>query len=650
MSFTNNLDTDCHQRIRANTTKWSNNIGDYSMIAAIGKGSFGQVFKAVHKSADNNNNNNNHRTNWSSEDCHQRQQQQYCAIKSIDKKSSPNLGKILTEVSIHLRLKNDNILQLFNVIEDNQSVYLVLELCSGGTLGQLIQKYGGVKHYNNKNKKTTPPTMTTTTTNGLDNRIVQPVLDYRLISTIMKQLCNGLDYLHRNAIVHRDLNLNNILIVRSFDCVGELAIKIADFGLAIDLNTNSLQHLTKPHRDDHVMPVPIGTTICGTPGFISPEVWSQMQTVSAKSDIFSLGSILFSCIAGYTPKGALDLSNFSTIACDLICRLLAPDPNDRPTIDDIVKHQLIVGPLQTQRLHPISKITDSLELNINGDGSVFIRFKKKCQTIQVSPDGLNVVIASTGGSSGGGGCSGGQQQIKQKVYNYYSLPQNEWKKYNYAQKFVQLVRAKTPKVTVYPKNDDKSNNNNNNEYILKSSLMENSDFEVTIFNSTTNESKKVLINDFMNNNNNNNTLKLAKFGQRVKQLYEFCLKTEKDFQNSGDRSGIDCFPITFGRKSKIKSDSSTTTLSPSQISSQILRSIQIDGIGEASQLSNGVFNVCFTDGSTLSFQSDSEVPVIFYPTNGVEKRYRKNDLLPDFVKQKLALLPQIVNKLKESQQ
>ncbi|CAG2181622.1 unnamed protein product, partial [Oppiella nova] len=262
----------------------------------------------------------------------------------------------------------------------------------------------------------------------------------------------------------------------------------------------------------------------------------------------------------------LDLTTFSPFACDLICRLLAPNPTDRPLIDDIVRHPLIEGPLTTRRLLPINKTTKDLQLAIDGEGNVCLRFHKKMQTIQVSRDGLNVCITG----------------------------------HHNKAKFVQLVSAKTPKITIHCKNDD-----NSDEYIVKACLMENNDFEVTVMHVLTSESKKVLANDCQQ-------LSQTVFKKRAKELREFCLKTEKEFQNSGDRTGIDCFPISFGRKSKIKTDSqSMQTLSTQQpvISSQsILRSIQINGIGEASQLSNGVFNVCFTDGSTLCFRSDSEIP------------------------------------------
>jgi serine/threonine protein kinase len=215
----------------------------------------------------------------------------------------------LTEVSIHLRLRNEHILQLYNVIEDEDYVYLVLELCSGGTLAQFLKHNQQIKQqfsHKSKNKTLNDSSIESKNKTQNETSIEDPILSYDIIADIIRQLCLGLNYLHRNSIVHRDLNLNNVLLFNPYQNNNQLVIKIADFGLAIDLNSSKVQNMSsKPHREDHVIPLPLGTTICGTPGFISPEVWSQMQTVSPKSDIFSLGSILYSCISGFTPKGEL---------------------------------------------------------------------------------------------------------------------------------------------------------------------------------------------------------------------------------------------------------------------------------------------------------------------------------------------------------
>ena len=208
------------------------------------------------------------------------------------------------------------------------------------------------------------------------------------------------------------------------------------------------------------------------------------------------------------------------MASDLITRLLAPNPVDRPPIDDILCHPFIVGPLTTERLSPINKTTKALQLSINSEGKVCLKFNKNQTTVEVSKDGLNIRIC-------------GQQSDDSKHFTFYDLPPNQWKKYFYAQKFVDLVRGKTPKITVNCKNED-----NSNEYILKCCLMENNDFEVTLFNTITNQTNKLLINDY-------NQLKNKDFVEKVREIHKFCLKTEKDLMTNEKRTGIDCFPHQF---------------------------------------------------------------------------------------------------------
>lgn len=178
---------------------------------------------------------------------------------------------------------------------------------------------------------------------------------------------------------------------------------------------------------------------------------------------------------------------------------------------------------------------------------------KNSSTVEVSKDGLEIRI------------SGPNEEPK--FFQFYNLPQNQWKKYFYAHKFIDLVRGKTPKITIHT----------NNERIVKCCLMENNDFEITLHRKDTDQTTKILVNDF-------NQIEDKNLRKRVEELHSFCLKTEKDMKLSHKRSGIDCFPITFGRKHKIKSDCSQSQSQQHLISSQTLRSIQIEGIGEASQV------------------------------------------------------------------
>lgn len=290
MSFTRNLQNylkqNNHTRFEdtlCSGTEWSNAIEDYQFLEQIGSGSFGQVFQAKIDG-------------------------RQCAVKRICKLQSPNINKILSEVSIHIRLYNEHILQLFNVLEDRKNVYLVMEVCHGGSLSQLISR-----EVAQRKALSSSPSGSSKSQSTITNPCPpKPVLPYAVIGAILRQTLSALAYLHRNSIIHRDLNLNNILLVSPFSippneslqAANLIRIKLCDFGLAIDLNRSSRQvKVNAIQQMNETTNGAMGNTICGTPGFISPEIWTQQVVASHKSDIYSLGSIVFACIAGYTPNG-----------------------------------------------------------------------------------------------------------------------------------------------------------------------------------------------------------------------------------------------------------------------------------------------------------------------------------------------------------
>jgi serine/threonine protein kinase len=105
----------------------------------------------------------------------------------------------------------------------------------------------------------------------------------------MAQLLLAVDLMHRKSIIHRDLKPENILILDSKN----LKVCISDLGLACSVNNKSECSLK-----------------CGTPGYVAPEVLSDIP-FTPKSDIFSLGCILFNILtgkqlfSGKTPKQLL---------------------------------------------------------------------------------------------------------------------------------------------------------------------------------------------------------------------------------------------------------------------------------------------------------------------------------------------------------
>ncbi|CAF1567423.1 unnamed protein product, partial [Didymodactylos carnosus] len=124
--------------------------------------------------------------------------------------------RLKNEIEIHSRLKHPNIVDLFNYFEDQKYVYLILELCQYGDL----EKYLKIKRTLNEN----------------ETRVY------------VKQVIEGLQYLHDHGILHRDIKLQNLLLTENYN------IKIADFGLAKKVETID----EKNH------------TMCGTPNFLSP--------------------------------------------------------------------------------------------------------------------------------------------------------------------------------------------------------------------------------------------------------------------------------------------------------------------------------------------------------------------------------------------
>ncbi len=104
---------------------------------------------------------------------------------------------------------------------------------------------------------------------------------------IMRQVCGALDAAHSENVVHRDLKSDNIMLL---DMAGGDWVKVLDFGIAKIQETDGKDpELTAPNL------------IIGTPQYMSPEQCSQSSEIDARSDIYSLGVILFEMFVGHVP-------------------------------------------------------------------------------------------------------------------------------------------------------------------------------------------------------------------------------------------------------------------------------------------------------------------------------------------------------------
>ncbi|KAJ8940046.1 hypothetical protein NQ314_010878 [Rhamnusium bicolor] len=151
----------------------------------------------------------------------------------------------------------------------------------------------------------------------------------------MKQILNGVNYLHSNRIIHRDLKLGNLFLN------DELVVKIGDFGLAAKIEYDGERK----------------KTLCGTPNYIAPEILNK-KGHSFEVDIWSMGCIMYTLLIGRPPFETNSLketysrikkcdyrisSNISASAKHMIMLMLQPEPTSRPTCDQLLRHDFILG-------------------------------------------------------------------------------------------------------------------------------------------------------------------------------------------------------------------------------------------------------------------------------------------------------------------
>ncbi|KAG7165484.1 serine/threonine-protein kinase PLK2-like [Homarus americanus] len=145
----------------------------------------------------------------------------------------------------------------------------------------------------------------------------------------MRQLAEGVAYVHQQQVIHRDLKLGNMFLTE------DMLMKIGDFGLATRVDDNR------------------NVTICGTPNYIAPEVLNKLGH-SYDADIWAMGCIMYALLVGQPPFETDTLKEtysritsnkyvipplISEPARHLIRRFLHPDPNARPRLDQVLNHE-----------------------------------------------------------------------------------------------------------------------------------------------------------------------------------------------------------------------------------------------------------------------------------------------------------------------
>jgi len=254
-------------------------------------------------------------------------------IKRIDL-SDRDEADIRNEVSILKGLKHKSIIQLYDVYDESDMYYLVMERLHGG---------------------------------DLFNRIITNI-SYSEVEAraVCKNLLEAVQFIHRHSIAHRDLKPENLLLVSRND---NTSIKITDFGFATEVKeANSLR------------------TSCGTRNYIAPEILTKTP-YDEQVDLWSVGVILYILLAGLQPFEDFGddklfdqiiggeyyfddkcWENISREATDLICSLMEVDPSIRLNASQAINHLWFfkkMAPLERKSSNLDTKVFDLKTLDLN---------------------------------------------------------------------------------------------------------------------------------------------------------------------------------------------------------------------------------------------------------------------------------------------
>lgn len=228
-------------------------IGKYVATDIIGRGAFSIVYKGIHRGLN-----------------------MPVAIKMMRHDMATNdefLDSFHSEAKTIATLNHDNIIRIYDIEERYRTVFIIEELVDGISLEGLLERL-----------KTIPPTA---------------ALHYLI------QICSGLDYAHKQDIIHRDINTTNIFVQR------DDRIKILDFGLACPIGTEDI-------------------TSFGTAFYMAPEQ-IRSEPLDPRTDIYALGITAFEMVTGKKPFQQGDLRRLLDmhLTCDI------PDPGDMmPNLPD----------------------------------------------------------------------------------------------------------------------------------------------------------------------------------------------------------------------------------------------------------------------------------------------------------------------------
>jgi serine/threonine protein kinase len=258
-------------------------VGNYNLGELLGKGAYGSVYKALNMVTGD-----------------------FVAIKKVEKSrlNSKTTNAVRGEVALLRTLDHKCILRIFDCVETDENLCLVLEFMENGSLASVLDKFGPLPEV--------------------------------LVISYLHQILIGLQYLHEHGVLHRDIKAANILINKDGD------IKVADFGVAEQINKDASARYS----------------VVGTPYWMAPEV-IEMHAPTAASDIWAVGATIIEMLSSKPPY--FDMSPISAIfrivqdphppipanlsenMSNIIMQCFTRDSTKRPTAAQLLKHPIFLS-------------------------------------------------------------------------------------------------------------------------------------------------------------------------------------------------------------------------------------------------------------------------------------------------------------------